>query len=32
ALAAEYGLEFDLEPVPALIEKHGLVFPMLPPG
>jgi mannose-6-phosphate isomerase-like protein (cupin superfamily) len=29
ALAAEYGLEFDLEPVPALIEKHGLVFPML---
>jgi len=28
-LAAQYGLEFDLEQVPALIEEHGLVFPML---
>ena len=29
ALANEYGLEFDLEPVPALIEEHGLEFPMI---
>jgi mannose-6-phosphate isomerase-like protein (cupin superfamily) len=28
-LAARYGHEFDLEPVPAQIEEHGLVFPML---
>jgi mannose-6-phosphate isomerase-like protein (cupin superfamily) len=31
ALANEYGLEFDLEPVPALIEEHGLEFPMIDP-
>jgi mannose-6-phosphate isomerase-like protein (cupin superfamily) len=29
ALAAQYGLEFDFEPVPALIAEHGLVFPMM---
>ena len=29
-LAAGYGLEFDLEATPGIVEEHGLVFPMLP--
>jgi mannose-6-phosphate isomerase-like protein (cupin superfamily) len=27
-LGARYGVEFDPEPVPALCEEHGLVFPL----
>jgi mannose-6-phosphate isomerase-like protein (cupin superfamily) len=29
-LAAEHGLEFDLEATPAIAKEHGLIFPMLP--
>jgi mannose-6-phosphate isomerase-like protein (cupin superfamily) len=29
-LAAQYGLEFDMEATPPIVEEHGLVFPMLP--
>src|SRR4029079_14758053 len=32
ALAAEYGLEFDLEATGPVIEEHGLLFPMADPS
>jgi len=32
ALGARYGLEFQPESIPALVEEHGLVFPGPPEG
>ena len=31
-VAARYGLEIDFASIPALVERHGLVFPGPPPG
>jgi hypothetical protein len=31
-VAARYGLEIDFASIPALVERHGLVFPGPAPG
>ena len=31
-VAARYDLEIDFATIPALVERHGLVFPGPPPG